>query len=195
MAITFPSLDNETEHPELSPDASPSMPNPFCSQSDPLHVYTCTAIEPFDNGPPPMAITFPSLDNEIEDPNASPTASPLMSTPFCNHVNTLGLKETEGLEDGFKDGWDDGLEDSDGFNDGWDDGLEDSDGFNDGWDDGLVDSDGFKDGWDDGLDDTDGVNDGWKDGMSDTDGSIDGSKDGLEETDGSIDGSKDGLID
>ena len=88
MAILLPSDDNETENPELSSAASPSISLPNCVHTPPDSEYirTCPASFPFPSFlVAPMATLLPSDDNETEIPDRSSAASPSISLPIWVH--------------------------------------------------------------------------------------------------------------
>ena len=79
-----PSLDKETEYPELSFAASPSISLPNWLQVLLAYWYTLTCPE-FEPLPSlltaPMATIVPSLDKEADHPELSFAASPSISPP------------------------------------------------------------------------------------------------------------------
>ena len=92
IATILPSLLNETEFPDRSPAASPSISEPTCVQVPLMFLYilTCPDNEPLPSFPPaPIATVLPSLLNETEVPDQSPVASPSISEPTCVQVCAL----------------------------------------------------------------------------------------------------------
>merc|ERR1719197_1064912 len=94
-ATRVPSADSDTDHPDKSSAASPSMMPPSC-----IHVllsvstYTLTRpgleargleLKGLSNGVP-TATRVPAADSDTDQPDQSPPASPLMSPPSCTHV-------------------------------------------------------------------------------------------------------------
>ncbi len=89
MATVLPSLLSETEDPEPSPAASPSISEPCWIQVplESLYILTWPAFEPLPPLPSaPMATVLPSPLSETEDPEPSPAASPSISEPCCVQV-------------------------------------------------------------------------------------------------------------
>ena len=83
MATRVPSADRDTEKPDKSLAASPSMSAPTCVQESPLSSYILTwpAVPTLEGAP--MAMRVPSADRDTEEPDTSFAASPLMSAPTC----------------------------------------------------------------------------------------------------------------
>ena len=92
MATIVPSEDRDTDHPELSPAASPSISAPSCTQVPELSSYTLTwpaslPLPSFFRAP--MATIVPSEDRDTEYPEWSFAASPSISAPSCTQVPEL----------------------------------------------------------------------------------------------------------
>ena len=89
IATMDPSLDKETEVPDWSLAASPSISLPSCVHV-PLtfwYTLTCPASLPVPSlWTAPIATMDPSLDKETEVPDWSLAASPSISLPSCVHV-------------------------------------------------------------------------------------------------------------
>ena len=86
IATTSPLAERETDQPEKSSAASPSISLPRCTQAVPFQAYTLTwpALVPFPElRIAPIAITRPLADRETDPPDSSFGASPLISCPCC----------------------------------------------------------------------------------------------------------------
>ena len=89
MATRFPSALKDTDHPDSSPVASPSMSLPTCTQLFPDESYTRTCPEPSPFPSlygAPMATRVPFALKDTDHPYWSPAALPLMSLPTCSQL-------------------------------------------------------------------------------------------------------------
>ena len=92
IATRVPSEDIDTEYPDQSSAASPSMSAPTWVHVPPLSAYTrtCPALLPVPSlYGAPIATRVPSEDIDTESPDQSAAASPSMSAPTWVHVPPL----------------------------------------------------------------------------------------------------------
>ena len=94
IATIEPLPDNDTEYPNWSPAASPSISSPNWFHDIPFHLYTRTCPEsvlvPSLYGAP-IATIVPSPDNDTEYPKLSPPLSPSISLPNWTHNDVVLL--------------------------------------------------------------------------------------------------------
>ena len=94
IATVLPSLLNETDRPDASATASPSISEPCCVQVPFMFLYilTCPALVPLPSLlVAPITTVLPSLLNETDPPDASYAASPSISAPCCVQVPFIFL--------------------------------------------------------------------------------------------------------
>ena len=90
IATRVPSEDIDTECPERSVPASPSMSDPTWFHTPLLSAYTRTwSLPPQSVRGAPIATRVPSDDRDIENPDSSYAAPPSMSDPTWLHVPPL----------------------------------------------------------------------------------------------------------
>ncbi len=89
MATLLPSEERDTETPDWSLPASPSISDPTCTQTplESLYIRTWPASLPASSLPlAPMATLLPSEERDTEYPDWSPAASPSISDPTCTQT-------------------------------------------------------------------------------------------------------------
>ena len=88
IAHVLPSLDKDTEVPNLSSEAVPVRFVPNCDQVVPEYVYTWTS--PLVLLGAPIAHVLPSVDNATAEPfKCVDVVVPLRSVPNCDHADEV----------------------------------------------------------------------------------------------------------